>query len=86
MYSTCRESASCTHVSRLLHALVAMCPKQISLATDFSTPEPLPITSYVCQWKQPRKRKESSLPVFDVTFAKHVYGCQVKHIKTTEGL
>ena len=80
MYSTCRESASCTHVSGLLHALVTMSPKQISLATTPSTPEePLPITSYACQWKQPRKRKESSLPVSDVTFTKHVYGRQVKH-------
>ena len=67
-------------MSGLLHALVAMCPKQISLTTDPSTPEePLPITSYACQWKQPKKRKESSLPVSDVTFNKHVYGRQVKH-------
>ena len=68
-------------MSGLLHALVAMCPKQISLTTDISTPEePLPITSYSCQWKQPRKRKESSLPVSDITFNKHVYGRQVKHM------
>ena len=77
---TCSESASCTHVSGLLHALVAMCPKQISLTTDPSAPEePLPVTSYACQWKQPKKRKESSLPVSDITFTKHVYGRQVKH-------
>lgn len=76
----CSESASCTHVSGLLHALVAMCPKQISLTTDLNTPEePLPITSYACQWKQPRKRKESSLPVSETTFKKHTYGRQVKH-------
>lgn len=74
------ESASCTHVSGLLHALVAMCPKKISLTTDSSTPEePLPITSYECEWKKTRKRKESAMAVSDVTFQKHVYGRQVKH-------
>ena len=26
------------------------------------------------------KRKESSLPVFDIKFNKHVYGCQFKHM------
>ena len=77
---TCSESTSCTHVSGLLHSLVAMCPKQISLTTDTSTPEePLPITSYACQWKQPKKRKESSLPVSNITFNKHMYGRQIKH-------
>lgn len=34
----------------------------------------LPITSYLCQWKAPMKRKESELKMSDVSFEKHVYG------------
>ena len=34
----------------------------------------LPITSFACQWKAPRKRKESNKPVSDVVFQKDVYG------------
>ena len=67
-------------MSGLLHALVAMCPSQVGSSLDTSsTEEPLPITSYVCQWKKPRKRKESNQMVSEVAFQKHVYGRQVKH-------
>ena len=77
----CRKSASCTRVSGLLHALVAMSPSFPSHSVmDPSTSEPeeeaLPITSYVCQWKPPRKRKESTLQMSEATFHKPVYGCE----------
>lgn len=39
----------------------------------------LPITSYICQWNAPRKRKESNLPVSEAVFHKHVYGRQRKN-------
>ena len=76
-----RQSASCTHVSALLHALVALAPIQFTappssdplMDTDEST-ESLPITSYPCQWKVPKKRKESNLKMADAAFEKHVYG------------
>ena len=31
------------------------------------------VTSQLCQWKAPKKRKESTLPVSDATFEKHDY-------------
>ena len=75
-----RESASCTHVSGLLHALVAMCPSQAGQVDDSSdTEDPLPVTSFACKWKQPRKRKDCTMKMSEVTFQKHVYGRQVKH-------
>ena len=40
---------------------------------------PLPITSYACQWKLPRKRKENNARISDLTFEKHVYGRVRKH-------
>ena len=33
-----------------------------------------PITSLPCQWKAPKKRKESTLPIAQVKFEKHTYG------------
>ena len=76
-----RLSASCTHVSGLLHALAALAPTQFppssatgsSVSTEESE-ETLPVTSYPCQWKAPRKRKQSNLKMADATFEKHVYG------------
>lgn len=59
-----RESASCTHVSGLLHGLVSMfpgefqppvSPTQSAAANDEE--EVLPITSYACRWKIPKKKK-----------------------------
>ena len=61
LLSFCRESASCTHVSAvLLHALVAMSPPQLTGPRRDDTggdDEALPVTSFACTWKQPRKRK-----------------------------
>ena len=76
-----RQSASCTHVSALLHALVALTPIQFT-APSSSDPlvdaeestDSLPITSYPCVWKAPKKRKQSNLKMADADFEKHVYG------------
>lgn len=84
---TCyRESATCTHISGLLHALVAMSPTQNPLPESQSVSgnssveeEPLPITSFACAWKAPRKRKDTKAKVSEISFNKHVYGRQTKH-------
>ena len=48
----CRKSATCTHVSALLHALVAMTPTPFNPScSGDSEVEDLPVTSYPCQWK-----------------------------------
>ena len=47
--------------------------------SDSESHEILPVTSFACQWNVPRKRKESSAKISDLTFKKHVYGCQRKH-------
>ncbi len=41
--------------------------------------EDLPVTSFACQWKPPRKRKETALKFADANFEKHVYRRQRKH-------
>ena len=79
LFFSYRKSASCTHVSALLHALVAMAPTQFPEAST-SNVDPdeeedvLPVTSYPCQWKPPRKRKESNLKMSEANFEKPVYG------------
>ena len=58
----CRKSATCTHVSGLLHALVSLAPEQFQ-ATPSTTDDvesPLPITSYTCKWKSLRKEKRAT--------------------------
>lgn len=77
----CSQSASCVHVSGLLHALVAMNPgpfhaQRTDELQDDEEETPLPITSYACQWKMPCKRKESTLLMSSATFNKHTYGKQ----------
>ena len=63
-----RKSASCTHVSAVLHALAALTPASFQLratlpcANDSDDEESTPVTSLPCQWKPPKKRKESTLP------------------------
>ena len=89
-----RKSASCTHVSALLHCLAALTStsstanhKDPSLHQnnnnddDCNSESVLPITSYICQWKAPKKRKESNLPVSQADFQKHVYGRERKYKK-----
>ena len=67
-YIYCRASPSCTHISALLQALVAMTPTtfQLQLSSRPSLDleeESLPVTFYSCQWKPPRKQKQSNLPI-----------------------
>ena len=80
---TYRKSASCTHISGLLHALVGLAPAKFQNpnSTDNSSlqlDEPLPITSFECQWKPPRKRKESNLKISDAAFERYIYGREKK--------
>ena len=85
-YSLCflyfRASASCTHVSALLQALVGMTPVAFQLqpsgTPSLQTEEALPVTSFAFQWKPPRMRKQSSLPISEARFEKHVYGKERK--------
>ena len=78
----CSKSASCTHVSALLHALASLTSSHRQHVSDSPTQsddeEALPITSYLCQWNAPRKRKESNMPISEAVFQKHVYGRQRK--------
>ena len=55
------------HVSALLHAFVSLItpkfqiqPTDIPTASSFDE-EALPVSSRLCQWKVPRKRKESTM-------------------------
>ena len=76
-----QKCASCTHVSVLLHVLVAMTLTRFLLQSNLSTEtkedEALTVTSYACQWKAPRKHKESNLPMSEAQFEKHVYGKRI---------
>ena len=76
-----RLSASCVHVSAVLHCLVALRGHKFMTPATESTSElsgdddqPLPITSFACQWKQPKKRKETNLKISDADFSKHQFG------------
>lgn len=44
-----------------------------SLATSDCESEIMPVTSYLCQWKMPKKRKESNIPMSTAIFEKHDY-------------
>ena len=78
VFFLCRKSASCTHVSGLLHALVSMSESEIHMfkrpVTMANEEEVLPVTSYACKWNVPKKRKVSALRMSEATFEKHVYG------------
>ena len=76
-----RNSASCTHVSALLHALVSLTSSQFQLRPNESTTldhldDETPITSLPCQWKPPKKRKESTLPIAHVKLENILMGNQ----------
>ena len=84
IYLFCRKSATCTHVSALLHALVVLSPSEsippvVADRREDDSGDDLPVTSYRCQWVQPRKRKQSSTKMSDASFKKHVYGRERKH-------
>ena len=78
----CRKSASCTHVSAVLHALTAstfqLRANSPSADNTDHEDEITPVTSLPCQWKRPKVRKESSLPMSEATFEKHDYTKPVK--------
>ena len=63
-------------MSALLHALMAMSPTQFPQPSASAEEEadPLPVKSYLCHCKQPKKRKESTLKVSEANIEKHVYG------------
>ena len=69
-------------MSALLHALASLTVAHIQHVGDIPVPlddgEALPITSYLCQGNEPRKRKESNMPISEAVFQKHVYGRQRK--------
>jgi hypothetical protein len=73
---TCFLSASCTHVSALLHVLVSFTPPgfEHSLNDDETEVEEMvqPVTSYLCH-------KESNMPISDAKFRRHVYGRKQKY-------
>ena len=83
LYLLCRKSASCTHISALLHALVSLTPTSFEppVANQPTSGEEtaLPVTLFLCQWNAPKKRKESNLSISEAVFQKHVYGRQRKH-------
>ena len=84
-----RNSASCTHVSALLHALAAMTQLEFQLRPHLPTlsldkEDELPVTSYPCQWKPPKKRKESTLKMAESVFQKHQYDKEKKLIESVE--
>ena len=65
VYHNHRKSASCTHVSALLHALVAvttsgMDPNIEGSSAVSSDEEAQPVTSYLCKWKVPKKGKKAT--------------------------
>lgn len=56
-----------------------MSPTQLTpSASRSAVVEDLPVTSYPCQWKPPRKRKQSNLKISDANVEKHTYGKQRK--------
>ena len=76
-----RVSASCVHVSALLHALVHM------FSTEGAPPETesdsegvVPITSLVCKWVMPRKQKERALKVSDTQFKRLLFSKPSKNV------
>jgi len=47
----------------------------LSESQHFSSLEDdIPVTSLPCQWKPPKQRKESTLPMAQAQFEKHTYG------------
>ena len=76
----CRKSASCTHVSAVLHAFNGLkqpLPVQPELPhddTDGDNPQPstsVPCTSLPCKWVVPKNRKDSTQQIAKTFFKKH---------------
>ena len=73
-----RKSASCTHVSAVLHALVAVTRNgQLQYTPNSTLPEmedeSMPVTSKLCEWNIPQKRKESNQSMSTAVFMQHDY-------------
>ena len=96
-FITYRQSECCTHISALLHALAALCPTSFPTLADSTNTsstssdpvsndedEVVPVTSVLCQWKPPKKRKVSTMKLCDVEFEKHVYRRTKKSMKKLE--
>ena len=64
----------------MLHALASLSPSstQATALPQLDDNETLPVTSYLCRWKEPSKRK-SNMPVSEAVFHKHVYGIERKY-------
>ena len=61
-------------MSAVLHALADLTPKRaIQLEHPEDGDEALPVTSRLCRWNVPRKRKESSIAMSEAVFQKHDY-------------
>ena len=61
-------------MSAVLHALTDLTPKRVThVEHPEEEEEVLPVTSRLCQWNVPRKRKESTLPMSEAIFQKHDY-------------
>ena len=76
-------SASCTHISALLHALTALNPTTLQPHPNLPSisdaeAECVPVTSLPCKWKAPKAKKDSTLPVASTSFKKHNYQKLVK--------
>ena len=67
----CTLSASCVHVSALLHAVVALTPN-VDACDDHD--DDLSVTSLPCKWKVPQKCKHQALQVSKAHFDKLEYG------------
>ena len=74
-------------MSALLYALVALKPSVQSCmpSGDDSDEDSLPVTSPLCQWKLPRKRKATAMQSSAAEFEKHEYGrTKVYNIQSLE--
>ena len=78
-----RQSASCTRlcttacISISNYTKFQIQPTDCPTASSFDE-EALPVTSCLCQWKAPRKRKETTMRMGETPFMKHVYGKEKK--------
>ena len=80
----CRKSATCTHVSGLLNAMVSMVPAQFqaSPSTTDDMESLLLITSYTCKWKAPKKRKESKMKCLRSYLKTFLWSLMQKELKS----
>lgn len=65
----------------MLHALVALKPGTLCCENDSESEEEEvpPVTSLLCQWKPPKKRKATAMEVSTAEFEKHEYGRTKKY-------